>query len=755
MRYRAAHSVLIVFLFLLTSCTGLKFASNERPLFADFTMKWEMPPVEDRKDVTHELEEVVRPAPNNILLGMRPTVALHNAIKEPRNPKGLRNLLKNKIGSAPVYLEQVPLKDINTALVNRLNNRGYFSAKSRYEVTTKGRAASVTFLLDAGIPHRLHNILVGDSTDTLSSRIARIQQLSPIRSGDLYDLRALTQERARVLDTLRNTGYYRLVEDDLVFGADTSVGDHLVDVLLRVKPSTSATKLQRYMLGRVQVQGDYDALLLANDTTLIDSVHYINYLNNYRPSTILRGVFLRPGQWYSERRTDNTSRYLGSFGVFRSTAVNYTDDPLRPGVVDADVRLVPQKRWSLFSELNAISKSNNFAGPGVRVGFKDRDLFRGAEVFTADLNGRFETQVAGPGKGTNAYELGMKFGLQIPRIVPFHFLRSARSSVPTTRVDIGYGLFRRIGLYGVESFNASLGYLWRPNVRAWHDLRPLDISYSSLYYSSDEFTAFLDTNAVVRRSFREQFIVGLAYTYSVSTARERIRRSYALFSAGFDEGGNLLSLINRVSGPRPEEGYLLFGKRFSQFFRVRPEARYYRALGAKGDQLVARVLVNVAVPYGNSSVIPYVKQFFTGGTNSVRAFPARSVGPGTYVRDATSGVLIDQVGDIKFEANLEYRFTLKKYFKAALFADAGNIWLVRDDPERPGGQFHWKNALDELAMGAGIGLRFDPDVIVVRLDLATPLRNPTLPIGDRWVIDDLEPRVLDNVVMNIAIGYPF
>ena len=755
MRDRLAHIALIVGIFLLASCTGLKFATNERPLFSDFTMKWETPPVEDRKDVTHELEEVVRPAPNNTVLGMRPTVALHNAIKEPRKAKGLRNLLKNKIGSAPVYVEQVPLKDINMALVNRLNNRGYFSAKSRYEVTTKGRVASVTFFLDAGIPHRLRNILVGDSTDSLSNRIARTQQRSPIKSGDLYDLRALIQERTRVLGTLRNAGYFRLVEDDLVYGADTSVGGHLADVLLHVKPSASATRLQRYMLGRVQVHGDYDELLPANDTTLIDSLYYINYLNNYRPSTILRGVFLRPGQWYSARRTDNTSQYLGTFGVFRSTTVNYTDDPLRSGVIDADVLLVPQKRWSLFSELNAISKSNNFAGPGVRVGFKDRDLFRGAEVFTADLNGRFETQVAGPGKGTNAYELGMKFGLQIPRIVPFHFLRSARSSVPTTRVDIGYGLFRRIGLYGVESFNASLGYLWRPNVRAWHDLRPLDISYSSLYYSSDAFTAFLDTNAVVRRSFREQFIVGVAYTYSVSTARTRIGGSYALFSAGIDEGGNLLSLFNRVSGPRPEEGYLLFGERFSQFFRIRPEARYYRALGTKGDQLVARVLVNVATPYGNSSVVPYVKQFFTGGTNSVRAFPARSVGPGTYVRDATSGVLIDQVGDIKFEANLEYRFTLKKYFKAALFADAGNVWLVRDDPERPGGQFRWKHALDELAMGAGVGLRFDPDVIVVRLDLATPLRNPALPMNDRWVIADLRPRVFDNVVLNIGIGYPF
>ena len=755
MRLRPVHTMALACVVLLAACTGTKYATPERPLFAGHSVEWETPPVSDRKEVTHELEAVVHPAPNNRILGMRPTVALYNAIKEPRRPKGLKNLLKNKIGSAPVYLDQVPLADINAALVNRLNNHGYFSAQSRYEVTKKGRTASVTFFLNAGIPHRLREILAGDSTDALSSRFVLARRRSLIRSGDLYDLGALQQERLRVHGTLQNTGYYRLGEDDLVFSADTSVGDHQVDVLLRLKPTTNDPHRQRYQLGRVQVHGDYDAFLPTNDTTVIDSVSYINYLNNYRPSTIVRGVFLRPGQWYSARRTESTSRYLGSFGVFRSTTVNYSDDSTHAGLLNADILLVPQKRWSLFSELNATSKSNNFAGPGVRVGFKDRNLFRGAEVFTADLNGRFETQVSGPGKGTNAYELGMKFGLRIPRIVPFHFLRSARSSVPTTQADVGYGLFRCIGLYGIESFTTSFGYLWRPNPRAWHDVRVLDVSYSSLYYSSDAFNAFLDTNAVIRRSFREQFIVGHGYTYTVSTARASAMRSHALFSAGIDDGGNLLTLLNRTTGPRPAEGDLLFGQRFSQFVRMRPEVRYFRAIGGKGDQLVTRVLVNVAVPYGNSSVVPYVKQFFTGGTNSVRAFPARTVGPGTYVKEAASGVLIDQVGDIKFEANMEYRFTLKKYFKGALFADAGNIWLVNDDPERPGGQFHWKNAVDELAMGAGIGLRFDPDVIVVRLDIATPLRDPKLPQGDRWVFNDLKPRILDNTVLNIAIGYPF
>ena len=740
---------------LLGSCTGLKHATPERPLFDSFDVEWEEAPAEDRKRITNELRNVVRPSPNNRILWLRPTVALHNMTKEPRKPKGLRRLWKYKIGSEPVYLADVPLKDINAAFENRLNNHGYFAARSRFEVRARGRTAHAVFFVDAGRPHRLRTITYANDGDTLNARIAASALRSPLKPDQLYDLAALDEERSRVGGTLRNAGWYHLKDDDLVFAADTSLGEHRMDIRLRMKTTARPKARQRYSLGDVRLHGDQDGLLPPNDSVRADSVLYINYINNYRPSTILRGVFLRPGQFYSAQRTENTTQFLSSYGVFKSVRVEYAEDTLLPGVLNADVVLVPQKRWSLFYELKAVSKSNNFAGPGVRVGFKDRDLFRGAETLTADLNGRFETQVAGANKGTNAYEIGVKVALQVPRIVPFRSLRPVGSSAPTTRAELGYGLFRRVGLYGLESFNSSFGYVWRQSLRLWHDARVLDVSYNSLYYSSDAFTAFLDTNQAVQRSFEEQFIVGIGYTFTYITRQRHSAAGHLLASIGFDESGNVLSAAYRLGGPRPEGGDLLFGRRFSQYVRFRPEIRYYSHQGQRGDQVVARVLAGVAVPYGNSDVVPYVKQFFVGGTNSIRAFRARSVGPGTYLPDAGSGVLIDQTGDIRVEANLEYRFTIAGYLKGAVFSDAGNIWLVNDDAQRPGGKFVWGNVLSELAMGAGVGLRFDPEVIVVRLDLATPLREPSRASGDRWVIADPRPRIFDNVVFNIAIGYPF
>lgn len=741
---------------LLSSCTGMKYATTEKPLFTGFSVEWTEPPAQDQKQLTHELENLVVPAPNNSIFGMRPTVALHNSVKEPKKTKSLANLLRNKIGSAPVYLTDVPLPDIKAAIANRLNNHGYFDAIGDLTVDRKGRKATITFTATPGTPHRYRNITYADSSDALNRQIARTQKGSPLGSNQLYDLTELTNERLRVVKQLRNRGWYKMKDDDLEFTADTSVGDHRIDLRLRVKPGTDRKVKERYKLGEIYVHGDFDPLLQPNDTVPVDSSYYINTLNNFRPSTIMRGVFLKKGRYYSEHAEDNTVRYLSSYGVFKSVSVKYTEDSLAPGVLKTDVILSPQKRWTLFTELNAIAKSNNFVGPGLRGGFKDRDLFRGAETFTADFNGRFETQVAGAQKGTNAYELGAKTALQFPRIVPFNFLRTARASVPTTRIELGYGIFRRINLYGLESFNTSLNYNWKQTPRVWHEVNLIDVSYNKLYYASDDFTAFLNDNPAVQRSFEQQFIIGTGYTFTISSKHQKYLQGWVLASFGIDEAGNLLSGLMRSSGPRPDDGYKLFGTTFSQYVRFRPEIRYYQPLGPRGAQSASRVQVDFGLPYGNSEVLPYVKQFFSGGTNSLRAFRARSVGPGSFLAsDTSSAILTDQTGDIKFEVNSEYRFTIAGYFKGALFADAGNIWLVNPDPKRPGGVFKWPDALDELAVGAGFGLRFDPQVIVVRLDIATPLRDPSLPKGDRWVFDDLKPRVFDNVVFNIAIGYPF
>ena len=765
MKRRRTYLTLPLAACLLPACQGLRYASEERPLLTGHEVVVDGVLVQDEKAIRAELTEAVVPEPNRNFLGMRPSVALHNSVKEPKRPgKGLRNWLKYKVGSPPVYLENVPLNDVLAGLANRLQNRGYFAARARAEVHRSGRRASVTFTVEPGRPHLLRRVIYGDTAaaeeDTLLRLVQEERPLSPLITGQPYHLQALKDERARVIGRLRDRGYVRLEDDGLDFAADTTGGDHQLDLLLRIRPDLTVNERTRYRLNSVRVHGDHDPLVPVQDTLVVDSLRYLDRLGMYRPTTITRGVFLRPGDVASDRRIRQTRDYLNSYGVFSGVQVQLNDVPGRPGLLDVDVRSTPRSRYSLFSELNASVKSTNFAGPGVRVGWKDRDLFRGAELLTVDLNGRFETQFAGEGVGTNAYEVGVRASLDIPRLLLFKALRTARSHVPRTHMVAGYGLFRRVELYGLEFVNLGYGYSWRQDRFIWHEVTLPEISFNNLYYASDDFLDYLDRNPQVRRSFEEQFIVSLGYTWTRSTQRSAKDPNWWLLSLGLDESGNLTSLFSRtVDGPRPEGGYLLFGERYSQYVRFRPELRWSVGVGRHGSQLVSRVKAAVAVPYGNSSTIPYVKQFFSGGTNSLRAFRARSVGPGSYAPDPDSipsNLLVDQVGDILFEANLEYRFRIGTgYLRGAFFADLGNVWLINEDPERAGGKFDWNTAPDELALGAGFGIRFDPEVIVIRLDLATPLRRPDLPPGDRWTFDDLEPVLWNNMILNFAIGYPF
>jgi outer membrane protein assembly factor BamA len=228
------------------------------------------------------------------------------------------------------------------------------------------------------------------------------------------------------------------------------------------------------------------------------------------------------------------------------------------------------------------------------------------------------------------------------------------------------------------------------------------------------------------------------------------------FQSGIEFAGNTLSLLSS-DAPEGERNTFL-GIAYAQYARTTADLRFYTNTG-NYNQLVFRILAAVGIPYGNSNILPYRKQFYIGGSTSVRAFRYRSVGPGTYLPDSIdNNLFFDQTGDIKLESNLEYRFNIYKLLKGALFLDAGNIWLVNEDPSKPGGKFVFSDILSEMAVGTGFGIRLDASFFVLRLDLGMPLRKPFLPDNDRWVTDEINLKSpswrRDNLVLNIAIGYP-
>ena len=368
--------------------------------------------------------------------------------------------------------------------------------------------------------------------------------------------------------------------------------------------------------------------------------------------------------------------------------------------------------------------------------------------------GAFDVQIGGPKDANNLFRAGANAQLSIPRIVaPFRF-QSSSAFVPRTNITLGYEFQNRTKYYTLNNFNTSFGYVWKENVRKEHDLKLIDITL----VQPANVTPLYDSIAVtpaLRRVVEKQLIFGPVYTYTYTNTM--LPRTNTIYYRGMlDLAGNLAGLLsgaNAKNGNQKE----IFDIPFSQFAKMENDFRFYHKFTEK-TSFASRIIGGIAYPYGNSEYIPFSRQFFAGGSNSIRAFRARTLGPGSYDPRNNNGFYFDQSGDIKLELNAEYRANIVSFLNVAAFADAGNIWLVNEDTSRPGAKFS-KDWLSEIAVGAGVGLRLDFSILILRLDLAMPLRVPYYEKGDRWTFDKINfgssQWRRDNLILNIAIGYPF
>ena len=438
--------------------------------------------------------------------------------------------------------------------------------------------------------------------------------------------------------------------------------------------------------------------------------------------------------------------------------------------LDANVLMTQLKRKSLRADLQLVSKSNGFTGPGLTVSFRNRSALRGGEQLLLNAVASTETQTGsgtGNALGLTSYELGANAQLLVPHLVvpnlPFLNPRLPNSDFqPRTTLGIGFRTVTRAGYFNQNFFNLNYGYTFKTRITNEQEIRPIDITYVQ-FTPTQTFTDILNSPAksFLRSAFQQQFILASSYRYTYNEQVLEQRRQQLYFSGGVEVSGNvaqaLASSIGTAKGPTG--GYTILGQEYSQYTKFDVELREYFRLSpdpAKGNRLVGRLQAGVGLPYGNSRVLPYPKQYGIGGPNSVRAFAARGIGPGIYnpTSEQLNNRFYDQVGDIRLEGNLEYRQDLVPYVKGALFVDAGNIWLVNpDDAGRPGGEFKANRFLNQLAVGAGAGLRIDVQFFVIRFDFAYPLRapygTPTKPNADGTTSTDQAFR------LNLAIGYPF
>lgn len=648
-------------------------------------------------------------------------------------------------------------------LQNRLDNNGFFIHEIEDELIVKDKKGSIKYHLSVDEAYRVNIFFWFDEGQGgIKAKIAELQESSLIAEGKRYDLNLIRRERNRIEAELRDIGYYYFSADDLIFRADSSVGNRNINIAIDIKENVRERNLRRYTINntfiRIASTTEIDTQRVEQWDTLENNVFYRDVDRLLNPNLLNEILILRNGDVYNRTAQTATYRQLMDLGVFQFVQIQFRES--EPGTLDMYINASNLPKRSLSAELLAVSKSNNFAGPVLNTGLINRNLFRGAEHFFLDAKFGFETQISSEYRGMHAYDLSLETGIKLPRLFPFRqrINNSNAWNLPKTTISVGYQLLNRVQFFRMQSYNFKFAYFIPQNRYIWHEVSPLQIKYISMGNISGDFKQALDENPFLQRSFEEQLIAGLSYGFFLNTQRLENRTLNHYFNLNFESAGNSLSGITSFKDESMGERTIL-GNTYSQFVKADFDYRmYWQPNERREGKLVFRLFTGAGLPYGNSESLPYVYQYFSGGSNSIRAFRARSIGPGSY-KGSDNISFFDRTGDIKLEANIEYRFPMSNIFKGALFFDAGNIWQWENEETEPEKNFSTDRFYKELALGTGIGLRLDVSFFVLRLDLAFPVHNPLLDKGERWVINTFNPLKRDwrreNLVLNLAIGYPF
>lgn len=719
--------------------------------------------IKDQKALTLDLQSLLRPKPNSSILGLQPKLWLWSISKP--NKKGINHLLHTKLGEPPVFFSSLDVKRNSSLIVNHLQSEGFFLAQDKADTILKKGRMNVMYKAYTGPQYVINQVVFpdADTSDQLSTAIHNTFKTTLLKKGLAYNLELLKSERTRIDAVLKNQGFYYFNAEYLLIEADSSIGNHKVNLEMVLKDETPDKAGNAYRINKSFVYPNFslakdDELLKDTGRAYIHGFRFIDPDNYIRPGVLESTIFLKQGDIYNRDAHNTTLARLVNLGVYKFVKATFKDNDTSSAnrMLNASYFLTPFQKYSLKADLTGSSKSDNNQGGVLRATFRDRNFNKTANLFSASAYIGFEAQVSGARAGTgNSLLYGASADLYVPRFVtPFHILSTNRY-VPKTRFSLSYDYVHRAGLYSLKSGTFLFGYTWKESSRKDHQLYPISITYVHSSDTTAAFSAILKKNRVLQRSFESQFFIGSTYTYTYSDQLERSKRNNFYFNGSIDLSGNLIGAIQGKSDTL--NPHKLFGNPYAQYAKIELDTRDYLKI-TQSLIWANRLDLGFGYTHGNSGSLPYVKAFFSGGSNSIRAFRARSVGPGSSAPLIASTILSDAPGDIKIEANSELRTNLFSIVKGAAFIDAGNVWLLHPDMSRPGSRFS-SDFLKQFAVGTGLGVRVDVSFFVLRLDVAFPLRIPYLPDGNRWVINKIDFGSAawrrDNLVYNIAIGYPF
>jgi len=760
--YRCRVRVRYFFLILvvLSACNPTRRLADHEYLFKGAKIEFEgSQSVKNKGVMKEELMSKVRPRPNTAL-----NLWIFNQFKEPNKQKGLVYLLKYKIGEPPVLYDPSLASRSRLVMEKYLEDQGYLNSIVSLDTLRNGQEVTALYTIRAPKRYHIREVHLPDQPEVLAELTQSNLEQSFLKPGQTYLVENLRNERTRLATLATQNGYYGVSQNDIYYYIDTTIltGDSL-DLYLRWKPANDSTELQQHYLGNTTVFPSYSlshTQSAPTDTFRYDHLSIIESDFFVKEKLLSRAIKGKYGDLYDGRLMSSTISYLQDLDIFKFINVRSSkreeDGKL---YLDRNFYLTPAQVREIRIDFETNTRSGSYLGILSSLNYADRNFLSAGERLDLNLSVGAETQLGNTTNFINTLEITAGASLSVPKLLsPIKFQPRYQDYVARTRFNLTNAFQIRANFFTINRLTAEMTYDWRSNRRLRHILAPFSISLNQTSNLDSAFQEQLDQNSRLKNSLENVLILGGHYRMTYSTQEVDEIKPYFFFSGNAKLAGNLPYLVLRALNG-DEEPYQILGTQLSQFGKVLLDARYY--IQRRSHTWAFRAMTGLIVPYGNSEVAPYSEQFFIGGSTSLRAFRLRQLGPGGFVNpEIEDQNFFDQTGDIKLELNAEYRFDLASYVKGAAFVDAGNIWLLNETIGENGeGKFQFDTFGNEIAVGAGLGLRLDVSYFVIRLDAAFPLRKPVFGEGFQWVLDDIDPLDhnwrADNLVWHLAIGYPF
>lgn len=729
--------------------------------------------------------------------------------------------LRNTIGEPPVIYDSSEVTETKEQLSKYLNSKGYFHNKVESHVRFKPkdskrkarlglpqknkRKAFVTYTLHPGEPYIIKRLSQSINDTSLLEPVKRSVNQTLILRGNNYDVSVIDEERKRMAKAMRDEGYYYFNKEYIVYQIDSAFNNNKLtirqiirdplerDVTTAGKDTLISGVHHKYHISKVVVNANFDpknqSQKMEEDVVVVDGIHFINKsLLQYYPDVIAQQIFIRPGDLYSQSKDEYTYRRLSGLNNFKFIDIDYREDETSDKhYLVCYINLTPSIKQSVALEAEGTTTGGQLGMSG-STNYKNRNTFNRAEQFNLRLKAGIEAQQTINGNQSteeesalesfipfNTLEYGAESSITFPKLLLFNnlFLNRLKNNNPKTPINLAWNYQQRPE-YTRSALNAGFSLNFQGGGKNQTNYRLTLVQLSVIGITKSQgFENYLDelNNSFLSNTYEDHFIRSSRFVFEWTDKKPGFRdRNNTYLKFDLEIAGNSLQLqslleaqfqdksLLKDSGGR--EYYETFGTRFAQFAKVILNAKRNITLSSR-NKIVYRFYGGVGLPYGNLNVLPFDRSFFGGGANDIRAWSARRLGPGGIPYSASSE--IDQLGDILLEGNIEYRFDLTQTLKSAFFIDAGNVWLIHSDDNRPNGNFDIGRFYKEIAIGAGMGFRFDFDFLIIRTDFGLKLKDPGLIEDERWIFQPKDNYKLTqnkrynrfSPTFNLGIGYPF